>query len=305
LLIYSPSLLRLFPFFPVRADIKPLAPTAEQSALSQMEGFIHQGLQVDHVFPVVGEEGGEGGVIAPAVAVPEEHGLVAVHPVYFRGAVNAEAGLDLFQAAPEAQAGQDKAEIQMDRGEPETWEIGPKYRQVELGAVKGDDQVQVFQGLGKFLQVFAVDELAHGGAVIKAHHCHLQPRPGIAGGFNVQVRGPLPEAAEETPALRGGEQGTEIPGVVLLGQGLFQAAPEVHQPFAAQPRYLPRGQEVLPGMEALAPEMGLGALPHAGEMDEGAFKHYINISLRKYFCHEWKSVLLRHQKIAHRPRLLT
>ena len=101
----------------------------------------------------------QGGAVAPLVALPEDHRHVAVHAVHLPGPPDAEAGFDLLEPPLVAQAGQEKAQVHVQGRQGQVREKGLEHRQVELGAVEGDQQVEVRQGRREMLQIPALDEL--------------------------------------------------------------------------------------------------------------------------------------------------
>ncbi len=150
-------------------------------------------------------------------------------------------------------------------------EVGLEHRQVELGAVEGDQEVELGENLGKLLQIKALDELAHILAVVEARHRHQQPRPGFAVGLDVEIGGAGPELAEEAPVLPGLEPGGEIGGVLGVVQGPGEFGFQPVQPAPGQALDPFGGQKILPGGQPLAPEMRLPPGPHPGQVNESAF----------------------------------
>lgn len=182
------------------------------------KGAVHEHFQVDHVLPIIGQEQVQGALVPPLVALPQKHRHVAVHAVHGFRAVDAESRLNLLQPPLEPQAGHEKAQVHVGRGQGQLGEVGLEHRQVELGAVEGDQEVERGQNLGKLLQIMALDELAHILAVVEAHHRDQQPGPDFAVGLDVEIRGAGPEVLEEAPVLPGLEPGGEIGRVLGVVQ---------------------------------------------------------------------------------------
>ena len=124
---------------------------------------------------------------------------------------------------------------------------------------------------GNSLQIIALDELAHGHAVVEARHRDQQPRPEGAGGFDVEVPDPRPEGAKQAPVLICGQKRGKVGRLVHVLDGFPQILLETPEPLPGQTGHPRGGQKILPGLDPLAPEMGLAPRPHPGQVDEGAF----------------------------------
>ncbi len=81
------------------------------------KGCVHEHLQVDHVLPVISKEQVQGALVAALVALPQEHRHVAVHAVHGFRAADAESWLDLLQPPLEPQAGHEKTQVHVGRGQ--------------------------------------------------------------------------------------------------------------------------------------------------------------------------------------------
>ena len=247
-----------------------MAGRAQEPIPLHPKGGVHEHFQVDHVLPVVAEQQVQGALIPPLVALPQEHRHVAVHAVHRFRAVDAESGLDLLQPPPVPEAGHEKAQVHVGRGQVELGEVGLEHRQVELGAVEGDQEVELRQDRGKFLQIETLDELAHSVAVVEPHHRDQEARPNSAGGLDVQIADPGPAVVKEAPVLPGRQPLSEIGGVFQVRNRLLELP---LKPTEALPGQAPEplgGEKILPGDHPLPPEMRLEAGPHPGEVNESA-----------------------------------
>lgn len=147
-----------------------------------------------------------------------------------------------------------------------------------MGAVEGDQQVEVRQGRRELLQIPALDELLQAAAVIEAYHGDRQPRPVGAGGFDVQVADPGPKGAKQAPMLSRSQAGCEVAGIRRLAHRFPQLLLEAPEPLPGQAGEPGGAQKIVPGPHPLPPKIGLAPRPHPVEVDKGALQHGVTIS---------------------------
>lgn len=227
--------------------------------------------QGQHVGGVVGKEGlKQGRVAAAAVFPPQDDGKIAIGPGQI-ATIDAVALLAFFEAAFDADAAQDAAQIDVGLGQNRA-QMRFEDRGVEAAAVEGDEHLALADVSRKILKIVAVCVGAHGfPGIVKGHGGNFVLRRAV--GFDVNAGQSVTKIKKQPPGFGGGQAVAEpvgIPGGQAFLGGFEGGPPKGH--FDGGQWFLGR-QEIVPGQDAGRPEAAFGGGAKTGQMDKGMLEH--------------------------------
>ncbi len=148
-------------------------------------------------------------------AEPEVYGFCAVYTVEIIRAHDVQGVFDFFEATPVLLVVALPAQINVGAREFRDV-VGAQHEgDIKAGAVKGHEQIDLFEQVQKVIEVFAVDKGVYLAPMIAGHARDI----GVireAAGFNVKVRETIKVGGQDSPLFPGGQMINEELNVTLL-----------------------------------------------------------------------------------------
>jgi hypothetical protein len=157
-------------------------------------------------------------------------------------------------------------QIYVGLAEPKIGQKAGDERQVKSTAVKGNQQIIILYGFLELLQVLPVDEVVRLEAIIETDDGNFVIVTAYTRGLDVQKSAAVSKVLIEPPTFGRGEVVVKVSGLAAGVDGLVELPGYASPSFGIFRPILKMKLQIIPGENALAPEIDLGPRADVGEV---------------------------------------
>ena len=157
-------------------------------------------------------------------------------------------------------------QIYMSLAKLQVAEIAAYKGKIEPATVEGDQEVVGVYSILEFLHILSIDKVVGVPAVVETDHGNLMAVNSHAGGFDVQKGTTVSKIIVESPAFSRRENIVKISSLVPVLSGFPEAGLHQCAVLTVAGPMVKVQLELVPGENALTPEVDLGSRTDVGQM---------------------------------------